>query len=145
MILQCTALPYPGQSIVISLSPAVADLSIIVDRAAGAEWQIRTALAGFSWRSMLMVSGIVLGVLLMIWFASMASITWQRYQIDSLSQERATLEAEIRTLQTQSNDLAKRGARIKLETCGNQQRLCVQVEQKMRYGERGEFYVLKGY
>lgn len=128
-----------------TLSPAVANLSAIVDRAAGAERQIRAALAGFSWRSMLMVSGIVIGVLLMIWLVSMISISWQRYQIDSLSQERAALEADIRTLQTQSNDLAKRGGRIKLETCGNDRRLCVQVEQKLRFGERGEYYVVKGY
>lgn len=51
-----------------TLSPAVANLSAIVDSAAGAERQIRSALAGFSWRSMLMVSGIVMGVLLAIWF-----------------------------------------------------------------------------
>jgi hypothetical protein len=128
-----------------TISPAVANLSVIVDRAAGAERQIRTALANFSWRSSLLVCGIVFGVLLAIWFVSMASITWQRYQIDSLGQERTALEAEIRTLQVQSNDLAKRGARIKLETCGTEQRLCVQVEQKLRFGERGEYFVLKGY
>ncbi len=128
-----------------TLSPAMANLSSIVDSAAGAERQIRSALAGFSWRSMLMVSAIVMGVLLAIWVAGMASISWQRHQIDNLGQERAALEVDVRTLREQANDLAKRGGRIKLVTCGDQKRLCAAVDLKVRYGERGEYFVLRGY
>lgn len=128
-----------------SLSPAVANLTTIVENAAGAERQIRSALAGFSWRSMMIVSAIVTGVLLAIWFAGMVSISWQRHQIDNLGQERAALEHEVRTLREQSSDIAKRGGRIKLVTCGDQQRLCAEVDLKARYGERGEYFVLKGY
>jgi hypothetical protein len=128
-----------------SLSPAVANLSAIVDSAAAAEHQIRNALANFSWRSMLLVCGVVFGVLLLIWFVSMVSITWQRYQIDSLSQQRAALEAEISVLQAQSNDLAKRGGRAKLNVCGTESRLCVQVDKRWGFGKNGDYFILKGY
>ncbi len=128
-----------------TLSPAVANLTTIVESAAGAERQIRSALGGFSWRSMLMLSTIVVGVLLAIWVSGMASISWQRHQIDKLGQERAALEHEVRMLQAQAKDMEKRGARIKLRTCGDDQRLCVEVDQKLRFGDRGEFYILKGY
>lgn len=128
-----------------TLSPAVANLTTIVESAAEAERQIRSALAGFSWRSMMMVSAIVMGVLLAIWLAGMVSISWQRHQINNLSQERAALELEVRTLREQADDLAKRGGRAKLVTCGNRKRLCAEVDLKVRYGERGEYFVLKGY
>ncbi len=128
-----------------TLSPAVANLTTIVESAAGAEQQIRSSLAGFSWRSIMMVSAIVMGVLLAIWFAAMVSISWQRHQIVNLAQERAALEVEVKTLREQASDLAKRGGRIKLVTCGDQNRLCTAVELKARYGERGEYFVLKGY
>jgi hypothetical protein len=75
----------------------------------------------------------------------MISISWQRYQIYSLSQERTALEAEIRTLQAQSNDLAKRGGRVKLQTCGDQHRLCVQVDKRWGYGESADYFILRGY
>lgn len=75
----------------------------------------------------------------------MASISWQRYQIDSLSHEKTALELEVRSLQTQAIELEKRGARINFRTCGDQKRVCVQVENKLRYGERGEYFVVKGY
>ncbi len=128
-----------------TLSPAVANLTAIVDSAAGAEQQIRASLAGFSWRSMMMVSAIVMGVLLAIWFAAMVSISWQRHQIVNLAQEQAALEHEVKTLQNQANDLAKRGGRVKLVTCGDQKRLCAEVDLKVRSGVRGEYFVLKGY
>jgi FtsZ-binding cell division protein ZapB len=128
-----------------TFAPAVKNLSNIVDSAAGAERQIRSALAGFSWRSMLMVSSIVMGALLGVWFTGMVSISWQRYQIDRLSDQRRSLEDEVQALQAQSNDLAKRGGRIKLKSCGEHMRLCAEVELEMRYGERGEYFVLKGY
>ena len=128
-----------------TLAPAVANLTAIVESAAVAERQIRSALAGFSWRSMLMLSAIVMGVLLAIWFAGMVSISWQSHQIDNLGQERAALEQEVRTLREQAEDMAKRGGRIKLVTCGDQKRLCAEVDLKVRYGERGEYFVLKGY
>lgn len=134
-----------GEAFKRTLSPAVADLKTIVESAAGAERQIRSALAGFSRRSMLMVSTIVMGVLLAIWFVSMMSISWQRHQIDNLGQARAALEHEIRILREQSDDMAKRGGRIKLVTCGDRKRLCAEVDLKARYGERGEYFVLKGY
>ena len=51
--------------------------------------------------------------MLAIWFVSLASITWQHYQIDSLIQERAALAKEVCVLQAQSNDLAKQGGRVK--------------------------------
>jgi hypothetical protein len=128
-----------------TLSPAVANLSAIVERAANAEGQIRASLAGFSWRSMLMLSGVVLGVFAAIWLVSMVSISWQRNQIESLVNERLVLEAEVGKLEAQAKDLAKRGGRIKLEVCGKERRLCTHVDKRWSYGENGEYFVLMGY
>ncbi len=55
------------------------------------------------------------------------------------------MEIEVGMLREQANDLAKRGGRIKLVNCGDQNRICAEVDLKARYGDRGEYFVLKGY
>jgi hypothetical protein len=60
-------------------------------------------------------------------------------QLAGLEQQRARLQANL-------VQLTRQGGRVELRTCGSAQRLCVRVDRAAaRYGENGEFLVLKGY
>ena len=126
-----------------TLAPAVANLTAIVESAAGAERQIRSALAGFSWRSMMMVSAIVIGIFLAIWIVGMVSISWQRSQLDRLQEERTSLDNEIRAMEAQVQKLADQGGKVSLAVCGPERRLCAQVDTRVRYAN--DYIVFKGY
>jgi hypothetical protein len=124
---------------------AMADLSGIVVNAVGLDRQRRASLVNLSWRWVVLAASVAGGVLIAIWFASLVSISWQRHQIEKLIAERGKLEEEIVQLQVQSNNLAKRGGRVRLEMCGTNRRLCVQVLRNEIYGEQGDYFVVKGY
>jgi hypothetical protein len=59
--------------------------------------------------------------------------------------EREALLGEVTQLQVQAEDWAKRGGRAKLETCGEQRRLCVRIDKTTAYGKDGDHFVLRGY
>jgi hypothetical protein len=62
-------------------------------------------------------------VLAVLFLGCWGLVWWQRGEV-----ERVT--AEVATLQDQANDLAKRGGKAVLSTCGPQHRLCVRVSPK---------------
>jgi hypothetical protein len=70
---------------------------------------------------------------------------WQRHEIERLTEERAALISEVGQLQAQASDWAKRAGRVKLERCGDPGRLCVRVNKDMGYGEKGDYFILRGY
>jgi hypothetical protein len=60
-------------------------------------------------------------------------------QIAALGAQRDALSANVARL-------ARDGGHVELRHCGSAQRLCVRVEpQAPRYGEQGDFFVVKGY
>lgn len=76
------------------------------------------------------VVALLLGVLLMLWM-------YQVLTIDNLKTERQELQAGV-------DDLAKRGGRIKLTTCGDKKQICAKVD-KSAGDFKGDYLVLKGY
>ncbi len=60
--------------------------------------------------------------------------------------ELVTLRAERNALTQNVASLERRGGRVEWRHCGEQARLCARVERSApTYGEKADFYVLKGY
>jgi FtsZ-binding cell division protein ZapB len=73
-------------------------------------------------------------------------VKWQEYQIDKLLEQREALTAEVSQLQAQANEWTKRGGRVKLQKCGDADRLCVRVDTRAgSFGKDGDYMVLRGY
>lgn len=85
------------------------------------------------------------GLVVAGWFVGIAAIAWQRDEIKQLTGERDGLATEIASLQTQADAWAKAGGRAHLQKCGDAKRLCVRVEKKTPYGQKGDYFVLSGY
>lgn len=117
------------------LTPLVGNLSNVVKQAASTEAQLKQAGQWFAWKMFLLAFAGMAGVCLVAW----GFMAWQQHQVELLQEEQATLQANV-------DALAKKGGRIKLETCGKSRRLCVLVDTtESGYGEKGNYYIIKGY
>jgi hypothetical protein len=109
-------------------SKPVIDSLAGVARAAGeAEGKLSGAVASFHWKWALMAGGLsvcsVAGVLIGVW----SLVWWERHQVESLSEQRQALAADVAQLQANVAELEKKGGRIRLDKCGPDNRLCVEI------------------
>jgi hypothetical protein len=85
------------------------------------------------WSTAIAVCAAAVPLALSWWLAPSAA------ELDALRATRAELRANV-------EQLAAEGGRVQLRHCGDIPRLCVRVERATpRYGEGGEFAVVKGY
>jgi hypothetical protein len=125
--------------------PFLTQLDGSVKIAAEAESRLGAAMTRFSvqW---VYVAGLCTGAaLLAAWLVAVLFTEWQRHENLNLLDERDQLKAELVQLRAQSDAWVKRGGRAKLEKCGDLARLCVRVDKKLVYGEKGDYFVLSGY
>lgn len=125
--------------------PVIAQLAGIAGEIDGAQVRLRATMTWFSWRSIAVLAASAGGILLVIWIVAMAMIEWQRYQIDSLREEREALIVEVAKLNAAALDFERRGGRAELADCGSPRRLCIRVNKTVGYGEGRDFFVVKGY
>lgn len=116
--------------------PVIDSLSGVVKEAKNAEGKLNDAVAAFGWKWAMVAGGAAAGGILTVLLAAWISVGWQRHQVETLSAEVIELKATVA-------DLAKRGGRADLSTCGEKGRFCARVETDQSYG--GGYYVLKGY
>jgi hypothetical protein len=121
--------------------PVIGSLSSVVQAAGEAEGSMRRAGAWFAWKWVAVAGGGVVGVCLLAY----ASLAWQLHQVESLREEKAALQVEVVQLQTNANEWAKQGGRVKLERCGEASRLCVRVNKTVSYGKDNDHFILRGY
>lgn len=56
------------------------------------------------------------------------------------------LRKEVAQLQEQAEYFKKNGGKARVTTCGDENRLCIEVDTEKKFGEKGEtFYIIKGY
>lgn len=115
-----------------------------VNGAHGAVTAIQESIKGVSWKLALVASLAVLGTVLTFSGAAYGLVAWQGYQVRNLAAEKAALVEEVSNLRAAADDFAKRAGKAKLTTCGG--RLCAEIDlQAERWGDRGEYAILKGY
>lgn len=113
--------------------PILGKLSGVVRAAGETEGQLKNAGAWFAWKWVAVAAGGMAGVCLLAW----ASILWQRHQVESLTEEKAALQAEVTELKTSVAALAKKGGRIKITSCTDSagaERLCVPINTNQGKG-----------
>ena len=103
--------------------PVIGSLSGVVQAAGDAESSLKNAGQWFAWKWVAVAAGGVAGVCLVAY----AALAWQLHQVSSLNDEKAALQAEVAELQANVAALEKRGGRIRLDRCGPDNRLCVEI------------------
>ena len=102
-------------------APLLNRLTGVTTAAAQAEDTLRDAAAWFAWKWMALAAGGLAGVCLVAY----GSLWWQIHQIESLSEQKAELEANVALIE-------KRGGKIKIQTCGG--RLCIEASTNQGEG-----------
>jgi hypothetical protein len=125
--------------------PIIDQLSGMVRAASEAEGKLSGAVAAFGWRWAVLAGSAAAGAIVVVLVAAWLLTWWQRYQVSSLGEQKAQLQAEVTQLQANADAWSKRGGRAKLERCGDKSRLCVRVDKRGAYGDEGDYYVLRGY
>jgi hypothetical protein len=97
-------------------------LTGVATAAEQAEGKLRNAGAWFAWKWVAVAFGGLAGVCLVAY----ASLWWQMHQIESLSEQKAELEANVALLE-------KRGGKIKIQNCGG--RLCIEASTNQGKGK----------
>jgi len=124
-----------------SVDPVLQSLSGVVEAANQAEAKLNRAVAAFG-RRWLMLAGVsaasaCCALLLTVY----AAVWWERSELESLKAEKAAMQENIARLDNLKGH-------IKLSTCGENNRPCVEVETKIAYGDKGSkdrsFFILKG-
>ncbi len=103
--------------------PVLGRLSGVVLAASEAEGAMKRAGQWFAWKWVAVAAGGLMGVCLVAY----ASLTWQLHQVESLREQKAALAADVAQLQASVATLEKRGGRIRLNRCGPEGRLCVEI------------------
>ena len=85
------------------------------------------SIRSFGWKWILMCVGIALGAIAFVSLVVWSSLWYQENQINALTVQKAALQMEVVELQDNVDKLAKKGGRIKLERCGTESRLCVEI------------------
>lgn len=110
-----------------AVAPILGKLSSVVKAAGEAEGKLNTATESFGWKwaavASIVAAGTIAAVLVVAWGAAW----YQRHQVESLIEEKAALQVEVAELKTDVAALAKKGGRIKLNRCGPDNRLCVEI------------------
>lgn len=128
-----------------STKPILGQLSGVVKAASAAESKLSGAVAAFGWRWAALASITAAGAIAAIVVSAYLMVWYQQSQIDQLSTQKTQLISDVAQLQAQADDLARRGGRVKLESCGAAKRLCVRIDKTNGYGKDGDYFVLHGY
>lgn len=112
--------------------PMLADLAGVVGTAGEVENQLRNAGAWASWKVGAALGGGVLVLALVAW----GSVWWQRHQVEQLAAQKAVLQADVAELQANVTALEKKGGRIRLEKCGPDNRVCVEIARDQGGGSQ---------
>jgi hypothetical protein len=122
-----------------SVDPVLQSLSGVVAAAGQAEAKLNRAVAAFGGRWLMLAAVSTAGAIFALLMTVYAAVWWERSELESLKAEQATLQDNIARL-----DQLK--GHIKLATCGEHKRPCVEVETKSAYGEDNghRFFILKG-
>lgn len=128
--------------------PVVEQLSGVVEKASGAEKKLSEVAEAVSSRWTWLVGSMALIVTGMMALLTVLMVWWPRHQIDELAKQKTELQDEVEQLQESAKKWAKRAGRAELTECvdkGGKGRLCVRVDQRVGYGENGDYFILKGY
>lgn len=122
--------------------------SAMTEEAKAAETRLRRAVAWFSWRWAALIGALGVGVIASIVLAAKTLVWWERFQIDSLSEQRAALTEEISRLEATAKNWSKKAGRANLTTCNG--RLCVEVDERagrwtVNNDQSRPFAIIKGY
>lgn len=122
-----------------SVDPVIQSLSGVVEAANQAEEQLNRAVAAFGRRWLMLAGASVTSLLFAFLIAVYAAVWWERSELESLKAEKAAMKENIARL-----DHLK--GHIKVFTCGENKRPCVEVDTKSAYGtdEDHRFFILKG-
>jgi hypothetical protein len=122
-----------------SVDPVIQSLSGVVAAANQAEEQLNRATANFGRRWLMLAGASVAGLLFALLITVYAAVWWERSELESLSAEKAAMKENIARF-----DQLK--GHIKLSTCGENKRHCVEVETQSAYGTDDDhrFFILKG-
>ena len=122
-----------------SVDPVLQSLSGVVEAANQAEAKLNRAVAAFD-RRWLMLAGVsTASAFFALLMTVYAAVWWERSELESLKAERATMQENIASLD-------KLKGHIKLSTCGENKRPCVEVDTKTAFETDPDhhFYILKG-
>ena len=129
--------------------PLLGRMSMATKAASEASETLADSLGGFRQRLTRVVVSLSAGAVAVVGLSAWGMVAWQRHQVESLQQERQALTGEVEQLRANVAALAKKGGRIKLESCGPADRLCVEIasNQGTWHDESGSrrFAVPKGY
>ena len=122
-----------------SVDPVLQSLSGVVEAANQAEAKLNRAVAAFGWRWLMLAGVSAASVFFALLLTVYAAVWWERSELESLKAEKATLQENIASLD-------KLKGHIKLSTCGENNRPCVEVDTKTSFGKDPDhhFYILKG-
>jgi prefoldin subunit 5 len=122
-----------------SVDPVLQSLGGVVAAAHQAEAKLNRAVAAFGGRWLMLAGASTAGAIFALLMTVYAAVWWERSELESLKAEQATLRDNIARL-----DQLK--GHIKLATCGEHKRPCVEVETKSAYGEDDShrYFILKG-
>lgn len=105
--------------------PVLGDLAGYVNAANAAKGQLNGAVAAFNWKWALVAGGATAGGIAAVVLTGWLANAWQWHQVESLSEQKAQLRAEVGELEASVAALEKKGGRIVMNTCGG--RLCIEA------------------
>ena len=122
-----------------AVKPIIGNLSSVVQAAHEAEGSMRNAGAWFAWKWVAVAAGGLAGVCLVAY----ASLAWEMHKVESLSEQKAALQADVLQLQAGVADLEKRGGRIVMNKCDG--RLCIEANSNQGADQDGTAIPLGGW
>jgi len=122
-----------------SIDPVLQSLSGVVKAANQAEAKLNSAVSAFGKRWLMLAGVSTASAFFALLMTVYAAVWWERSELESLKAEKATLQENIASLD-------KLKGHIKLSTCGENNRPCVEVDTKTSFGKDPDhhFYILKG-
>lgn len=110
-----------------AVKPILGKLSSVVQAAGEAEGKLNTATESFGWKWAAVASIVAAGAIVTVLAVAWGATWYQRHQVESLGEQKAALQADVAQLQASVDALEKKGGRIKLNRCGSDNRLCVEI------------------
>ena len=115
--------------------PILDSLSSVVRAADAIEGKLSRATASFGWKWIALAGGAAAGGIVAVVLIGWLSIWWQRHEVQSLLDQKAALQGEVVELQANVATLEKKGGRIKLDKCGPESRLCIEITPNQGKGK----------
>ena len=112
-----------------SIDPVLQSLSGVVKAANQAEAKLNSAVSAFGKRWLMLAGVSTASAFFALLMTVYAAVWWERSELENLKAEKATLQENIARLD-------KLKGHIKLSTCGENNRPCVEVETKIAYGDK---------